>query len=154
MLFNTLESKFRLRIVSLPLPMTYLRFVLVDKHPDSGLNEGLFRLAYSLGIDPEISEADRLELKHILSWFDQHLLVPSRFSRTSSKGYYRRATRGISWFRETSYECVTRMFALKKIFEQYGYEVTFIREKRIGYTVYEDEHQVVAEPFKDTETRG
>ena len=132
--------------------MAFLRFVLLEKHPDSGLNEGLFRLAYRLGKDPEFDEDDRSQLKEITSWFDKHLLVPSRFSRTSSKGYYRRATHGISWFRDTSNECVTRMFALKRIFEQNGHTVTLIQEERIGYVVYEDEHQVVAEPFKDTET--
>ena len=134
--------------------MTYLRYVLIDKHPKSGSNEGLFSLAYRLREDPECDELDRSKLQEIMRWFDKHLLVPSRFSRSSSKGFYRRATKGISWFRDTSTECLTRMFELKRIFERRGYIVTFIQEERIGYVVYEDEHQVVAEPFKDTETGG
>ena len=134
--------------------MHYLRFVLIAKHPDSGLNEGLFRLAYKLIKDPDFDVTDRPVLQEVMGWFDQHLLVPSRFNRSSSKGYFRRATRGISWFRDTSGECIARMFALKRILEEHGHTVTLIREERIGYVVYEDEHQVVAEPFKDTVTGG
>jgi hypothetical protein len=132
--------------------MTYLRFVLLERHPDSGLNEGLFRLGYRLIKDPEFHGSDREMLEEVMSWFNKHLLVPSRFSRSSSKGYYRRATRGISWFRDTSGECITRMFTLKRIIENQGHTVTLIREERIGYVVYEDEYQIVAEPFKDTAT--
>jgi hypothetical protein len=134
--------------------MPYVRFVLVEKHPDSGLNEGLFRLAYRLRKDPDVDKQDRAILEEVMAWFDKNLPVPSRFNRSSSKGYYRRATRGISWFRDTANECIVRMFSLKRVFEAHGHTVNLVREERVGYLVYEDEHQVVAEPFKDTATGG
>lgn len=31
-----------------------------------------------------------------------------------------------------------------------GYPITILRTERIGYVIYEDAHQVVAEPFADT----
>lgn len=34
-----------------------------------------------------------------------------------------------------------------------GYEVSEVRETRVGYLTYEDEVQVVAEPFRDTRLR-
>ena len=44
------------------------------------------------------------------------------------------------------------MNVLKRIAEACGFHITVIREDRLGYIVYEDEFQVVAEPFKDTQT--
>ena len=44
------------------------------------------------------------------------------------------------------------MFLLKRIAEEHGFLITVIRADRIGYVVYEDEFQAVAEPFSDTRT--
>jgi len=44
------------------------------------------------------------------------------------------------------------MHEMKRIVEANGYVVTLVREDRIGYIVYEDETQVVAEPFTETRT--
>ena len=41
------------------------------------------------------------------------------------------------------------MHQLKYILEANGYHVMLIREERIGYIVYEDDLQVIAEPFSD-----
>ncbi len=112
----------------------------------------MFRLAYRLRDDPALSEQDRQALTETLEWFGKNLPEPSRFNRSSSKGYYRRATRGIAWFRDTATDCVTRMHGIKAILEAQGHQVSMIPETRVGYIVYEDEFQVVAEPFLDTRT--
>lgn len=132
--------------------MAFIRFVLPETHPDSCLNEGIFRLAYRLRTDPAVDEADRCLLTESMNWLDKHLPVPTRFNRSNSKGYNRRNTRGIGWFRDTATDCVTRMFTVKRILEAQGHQVTLIRENRVGYVVYEDTFQVVAEPFRDTDT--
>jgi len=132
--------------------MAFVRFVLPDLHEDSSLNEGLFRLAYALRDDPAVSDADRELLIDITAWFDKHLPAPTRFNRTNSKGHYRRAARGISWFRDTATDCITRMYELKRILGTYGHQIHLVRETRLGYVVYEDAFQVVAEPFSDTST--
>lgn len=44
------------------------------------------------------------------------------------------------------------MHELKRVLEAEGHAVTIIAEDRIGYIVYEDELQVIAEPFADTRT--
>jgi hypothetical protein len=44
------------------------------------------------------------------------------------------------------------MYELKRILEDNGHVVSTIQEERIGYVVYEDVTQVVAEPFADTRT--
>jgi hypothetical protein len=132
--------------------MPFLRFIVTGLHPDSGLEDGLFGLAYRLRDDPSVDEADRRILSETLEWFEKNLRTPDRFNRTRSKGYYRRNTRGISWFRDTATDCVSRMHAIKQVLEAHGHAVIVLQETRVGYVVYEDATQVVAEPFSDTQT--
>ena len=132
--------------------MAFLRFILSNRHPDSGVETGLFASARVLRDTADVSDKHRQSLQDILAWFSTHLAVPTRFNRTSSQGHYRRNSQGIAWFRDTANDHLARMHQLKVIFEEHGYNVTMIREERIGYIVYEDEFQVVAEPFAETQT--
>ena len=109
-------------------------------------------MAYALKDDARVGDARRERLVETLDWFEKNLPTPSRFNRTTSKGYYRRTTQGVAWFRDTAIDCLQRMHSLKGILEDFGHPVTVIRESRIGYIVYEDELQVIAEPFADTRT--
>ena len=93
-----------------------MRFVLGKRHPASGFPDGVFRTAYALLRDSaEISQADRETLNDQLVWFEEHLPVPKRFNKTKSKGYYRRNTRGIAWFREQAVEHIPRMNEIKRV---------------------------------------
>jgi hypothetical protein len=136
------------------LSMSFIRFVLATRHPSSGVNDGLFRVAYKLRDDPSVDVKDRESLKQALGWFDQHLPKPKRFNRSKSKGYYRRNTRGIAWFRDTATECVAKMYQIKAVLEANGHHVVTIKETRLGYIIYKDASQVVAEPFSETQTGG
>ena len=91
----------------------FVRFILTERHPDSGLKDGLFQVAYALRDDSAVDAQDPRALKDCLEWFDKNLSVPDRFNRSSSKGYYRRATRGIAWFRDSAAECILRMHRIK-----------------------------------------
>jgi hypothetical protein len=44
------------------------------------------------------------------------------------------------------------MHQIKRLLEDSGHAVWVIRVERVGYVVYEDEFQVIAEPFSDTQT--
>jgi len=132
--------------------VTYLRFTILTDHPDTGVADGVFRTAYALRDASGISNADRESLAAQLEWFSKNLLIPKRFNRSASKGYYRRATKGIAWFREDAGEHISRMYALKRVLEANGHPVHVVRESRVGYVIYEDEAQVIAEPFADTRT--
>ena len=74
--------------------------------------------------------------------------VPQRFNSSKSKGYYRKKTAGISWLKPTAGEHIAQMRALVAILEDNGYRVSQITTDRPGYVVFEDDHQVVAEPFR------
>lgn len=132
--------------------MTFLRFVVSSRHPDSGVEDGIFGVAYSLRDNPEIHLDDREQLRADLAWFEKNLPAPTRFNSTTSKGHYRRVTKGITWFRDTASDCIARMHQMKSVLESNGHRVTMVQENRIGYVVYEDELQVVAEPFSETRT--
>jgi hypothetical protein len=132
--------------------MPFLRFIVTGLHPESGLEDGLFGPAYRLRDDPALGEAERNTLSDTLTWFETNLKTAARFNRTRSKGYYRRNTKGIAWFRDTASECISRMHVLKRVLESHGHVVTVVHETHVGYVVYEDEAQVVAEPFADTRT--
>ncbi len=41
---------------------------------------------------------------------------------------------------------------MRDILEAHGHQVRMIHERRVGVIVYEDDLQVIAEPFADTET--
>jgi hypothetical protein len=126
----------------------FFRFVLQRSHPDTGVEEGVFGAAYELRDGTVLSISDRSALEDLLAWFRDNLAVPQRFNNSKSKGYYRRTTVGISWFKPTASGHLAKMHALITILEKNGYPVSQIATDRPGYVVFEDDHQVVAEPFR------
>lgn len=127
----------------------FIRFVLQRKHPDTGMEEGVFQAAYELRRAGDIPKDDLKKLDTLLEWFRTNLDTPERFSRTTSKGYRRRATKGVSWLKPGAKEHIAKFWALKEILDKHGHFVSLIKVQRPGYIVYEDKHQVVAEPFAD-----
>lgn len=100
-------------------------------------------------ITPETAK----QLEDLLDWFRKNLSIPTSFTRTKSKGYYRRDTFGISWFKPTSKQHIEQSFELIALLELNGYPIEILKTKRVGYVVYEDDVQIVAEPFSDTKTK-
>jgi hypothetical protein len=132
--------------------MAFIRFVSATRDPDSGVETGLFELAYALLDADGVDLAHRKALRDGLAWFEKNLPTPHRFNRSKTKGYYRRNTKGIAWFRDSATECITRMHGLKRLLEANGFLVSMVREIQVGYIVYEDDLQVIAEPFSETQT--
>ena len=130
----------------------FVRFVVAERDSGTGLELGVFQVAYGLRDRPDIPEIHRATLRDTLAWFGKNLPEPARFNRTRSKGYERRKTRGIAWFRDTATEHIAQVQQLSVVLEAHGYHVSMLHEERLGYVVYEDEHQVIAEPFADTRT--
>jgi hypothetical protein len=132
--------------------MRFIRFVLTRRHPESNVEDGTFGVAYELRDSPRVESADRDLLTVNLAWFEKNLNTPDRFNRTKSKGFYRRPARGIAWFKDTATDHLARMHLINAVLERYGHAVTMLAESRIGYVIYDDAFQVVAEPFSDTRT--
>lgn len=122
-------------------------------HRESQAPIGVIAAAYELLRGDKLDEEVRAELERSIRWFEDHLDVPNRFNRTKSKGWYRRETRGIAWLRATATDHVSAMTSLAACITRCGYPTIEIRAERVGYAVYEDDVQVVAEPFRDTPTK-
>jgi hypothetical protein len=126
-----------------------IRFVVCELDEMSGVRQGFFEEAYKLRCRNVLPEEEQEALQGLLKWFGKHLIVPPRFNRTSSKGWWRRDPRGISWFRVSAIEHISKAQQIAQIMRRNGTEVQELRTARPGFEVFADEYQVVAEPFMD-----
>lgn len=81
-------------------------------------------------------------------WFDENLKKPDRFT-ASKPPFYRKQSKAISWFKDTAKDHIERIRQMIEILERHGIVIHTYRAERVGYIVYEDEFQIVAEPFSD-----
>jgi hypothetical protein len=111
---------------------------------------GIFVLAYALLDDNSVEHDTTIHLEELLSWFRANLAIPTKFSRSSSKGVYRReGTPGISWFKPSAKSHLGKAHELKALLEINGHAIDILKTARPGYVVFEDEYQIVAHPFAD-----
>jgi hypothetical protein len=125
----------------------FIRFVIASRDEDSGRRQGLFQAADELRASGQMSKGDEQRLDEIERWFEENLPVPKRLALSSKP---RRKAQAISWFRDSAAEHIARMRDFQTLLETYGILVNMLRDRRPGYVVYEDEHQVVAYPFSET----
>ena len=128
----------------------YLRFVVDDVDDDSQKPLGIFQAIHDLRSRGELSDYECLQDDEIDKWFDANLPKPTRFT-ASKPPYYRKKNKAISWFKHTAEEHISQMRSLAAILENHGVFVHMLKTDRVGYVVYEDEFQVVAEPFAGEE---
>ena len=126
----------------------YLRFVVADIDEDSERALGVFHAVWNLRDAGKLYPHDEEQHDSIRWWFDDNLETPTRFT-ASKPPFYRKKSKAISWFKDSATEHLARMRELVAILETHGVPVRMLKAQRVGYVVYEDEHQAVAEPFAD-----
>jgi hypothetical protein len=125
----------------------FLRFVTSEIDRRSGVEAGVFGAACGLYYSDRLPDYEDERLGELIVWFNRNLRTPSRFSRSSrSHG----SGRAICWFRPTAREHLARIYEMVVILEDNGVFIRRIKAPKVGYVVYEDDHQVVAEPYADT----
>ena len=126
----------------------YIRFVIGRKDEDSHLEQGIFQAA-ALALEwRNITGADADELNELRAWFSDNLERPTSFGREKHR-------LGICWFKTGAAEHISRIWEMVQVLERNGIYVKQIRTDKPGYVIYEDEWQLVAEPFrKGTMPRG
>ena len=124
----------------------YLRFVVADIHEDSGKELGIFHAVGKLRDDGTLSCDEEEQHDLIRQWFNENLNKPARFT-ASKPPFYRKKSKAISWFKDRAHEHLDRARALVAILHNHGVSVRMLKAERVGYVVYEDEYQIVAEPF-------
>ncbi len=131
----------------------FIRFVRQNRLGGSSAREGFLCAAYELRNDPLLNENSKAQLEELLEWFQVNLKIPKRFSKSKSKCYNRREfTAGLSWFRDDASKMLEKAFEMAALLCEHGYLIDVLRTDRVGYIVYDDNEQVVAEPFSDTQT--
>ena len=126
----------------------YLRFVVPEIHENSQRELGIFQALANLRDRGVLLEHEEQEHDLARRWFNENLEKPTRFTNAKPP-YYRKQSKAISWFKETAHEHLARIRSMVVILQSHGIDVSMLKTERVGYVVYEDEFQIVAEPFKD-----
>jgi len=125
----------------------YLRFVVSELDEDSNKELGVFHAIGHLRATGKLYSYEEIHHDQIGQWFNENLKKPTRF--TASKGpFYRKQNRAISWFKDSAEEHLSRVRELVAILRNHGVIVHMLKTDRVGYVVYEDEYQIVAESFR------
>lgn len=119
----------------------YIRFVIGRKDYESHVEQGIFQAAAQALKSQNVTGSDADELYDLRAWFNENLEKPTAFGRD-------RLSLGICWFKTGSTEHISRIWEMVNILERNGIYVKKIRTDRPGYIIYEDEWQLVAEPFR------
>ena len=127
----------------------FIRFVSSEVDEDSHVSAGLFCAAFKLLDEMVLSDHEYDAVADLMGWFRVNLRGPFEY-RLRSRW---RAPRSICWFRCTAYEHLARARDLATILEDRDVFIRTIRCHKTGYVLYEDEIQVLAQPFADMRFR-
>jgi hypothetical protein len=119
----------------------YVRFVIDRKDEESHVGLGVFHAAAEALAWRHVTGNDADELYEIRAWFNENLEKPTSFGRGTLH-------LGICWFKTGSVQHISRVYEMVRILERNGVPVQKIKTNKPGYVIYEDEWQLVAEPFR------
>ena len=127
----------------------YVRFVVQHLDSESGKRQGVFQAMSDLEYAGSLLQHEQSTYHEVYDWFRYNLKKPRSFSR-SSKPHSKNVA--LSWFKDGATEHIAKLRALVVILNSHGIQTAMIRTEKPGYIVYEDPHQIAAEPFSDTVT--
>ena len=126
----------------------YLRFVVAKKDQRSARELGIFQAFFRLRDRGELYSYEEEQYDLIRQWFNKHLARPTRFT-ASKPPFYRKPHKAICWFKDTAREHLSWAWLMVAMLRHHEIPVRFHNAQRVGYVVYEDDYQIVAEPFAD-----
>ena len=126
----------------------YLRFVVHDLDENTGKELGVFQAVGRLRESGELRDYEEEHHDLVLQWFNENLEKAARFT-ASSPPFYRKQDRTISWFKDSAAKHLAQVRELVVILRKHGVVVETLTTDRVGYVVYEDDIQIVAEPASD-----
>jgi hypothetical protein len=127
----------------------FIRFFSGEIDERSHVSVGLFCAAYKLLDEDSLADYEFAVVTDLMGWFNLNLKGPFG-SRLRSRW---RAPRSICWFKSTAHEHLARARELAAILKEADVFINTIRCHRAGYVLYEDEVQVLAQPFADLRFR-
>src|SRR5882724_6883989 len=111
----------------------FMRFVSRGIDEDSHVSAGLFCAAFKLLDETVLFDHEYAAVADLMGWF-----------RVNLRG---------CWFRCTAHEHLARARELATILEDRDVFIRTIKCYKTGYVLYEDEVQVLAQPFADMRFR-
>lgn len=130
----------------------FVRFVHGEQIEGVGFRAGFLDAAYCLRNEPLIAEKLHAQLTKYIEWYKANLEIPNKFNRSKSKGAWRKNSKGLSWFKPEASEHIVKAHELCELLNRSGVATDVLHTDRVGYILYQDDFQVVAEPFADTPT--
>ena len=123
----------------------FIRFISGDVDPRSHTQAGIFCAAYKLRYEGELPEYELDRLLDLLVWFGIQLRSP--FEWRLRKGW--RSRRAICWFKSSAHEHLAKAHEMIALLENNDVYIRTVKSEKIGYRLYEDDAQVLAQPFSD-----
>ena len=123
----------------------FVRFIVAIQHRDTNEPMGIFAAIKLLPRVGRVADWDERRLAELTEWFRTHLPFPARTARTQRPNGPHRA---LSWFRSTASVHIAQARELAAVLEANDIRTHMVTSDRPGYVVYQDEFQVLAEPFR------
>jgi hypothetical protein len=127
----------------------FIRFVSGQIDERSHVSAGLFCAVCELRYETTLPDYESDRLAELMGWFNCHLEAPFDYRLRSPW----RARRSICWFRSSAHEHLARAREVVQLLEGHDIFMRTVKSRRTGYVLYEDEFQVLAEPFADMRDR-
>ncbi|HKW16654.1 MAG TPA: hypothetical protein VJO35_04020 [Terriglobales bacterium] len=126
----------------------YLRFVVSEIDEDSERALGVFHALGDLRDAGKLYSHEEEQHDTVRWWFSANLERPTRFTAAKAP-FCRKKHRALCWFKDTAIIHIAQIRELVWMLESHSVYVRTLKAKRVGYVVYEDEYQIVAEPFAE-----
>ena len=123
----------------------FVRFIVAHRHPETNEPMGIFEAVDFLPPGGRLADWDERRLAELRAWFVEHLPFPERTARARRPNA---AHRALSWFKASATTHIAHARELAALLEANDVRTQMLTSDRPGYIVYEDEFQVLAEPFR------
>ena len=119
----------------------FLRFQGQQPNLGTASKLGIFQLAFELRDRRDLPSYAFDELQSNLAWLKLHLKSPEILDDDE---HYR----AIAWFKPDAHEPLKRVWAIKAVLEEFGYQIDLIKSNTPGLVIYEDDWQIIAKPIR------
>ena len=123
----------------------FLRFVGAEIDLRTGKHKGIFTLAHDLIETNTLSKHEEDNLKELLKWLSKNLPIPTRFSKNRNNSHKENIS--TSWIKDSANDIIAKIWEIKHVLETHEITIDVLRSKKPGYIVYEDDVQIVVDPF-------
>jgi hypothetical protein len=117
----------------------FVRFVLLERNPQSHRRTGLLVAAHALRDSDELEGEEFERLRALCAWFNKNVNVPKVLGAEGNE-------RALSWFKAGATKPIAKMWEVAAFFEARDRPIEVLRTDDPGMILFEDGWQVVAKP--------